>query len=74
MSVDVEGPQYICPNCGSEKVEFSVPDDSLMECEDCGWEDSPESFDQFEGCVSDGGYEDGYEEMCRLIEAEPFFQ
>ena len=54
MSVDVEGPQYICPACGSEDVSLIGPDDVLMVCIDCGWKDSPESFDQFDGCVSDG--------------------
>ena len=54
MSVDVEGPQYICPSCGSEEVKNVYPDRVLMECEDCGWKDAPEAFDQFDGCVSDG--------------------
>ena len=26
----------------------------LMNCMECGWKDSPEAFDQLDGCVSDG--------------------
>ena len=69
MSVDVEGPQYICPACGSEDVSLIGPDDVLMVCIDCGWKDSPESFDQFDGAVSDGE-EDLYEEACQQVEEE----